>query len=56
HNQDPLPEGWFFDGSVYVDINGNRLTHRPDIDHFIEKFIETENRRISDAKAEVVSY
>lgn len=29
HKYDPLPEGWFFDGSVFLDYDGNRRRDRP---------------------------
>jgi len=41
----PLPEGWFYDGSVYVDMEGNRCSHRPDLEDLVQEFITTENRR-----------
>jgi len=50
HSDKPLPEGWFFDGTAFVDINGNRLLHRPDLEGFVEEFIDVENKRIIDMK------
>lgn len=29
HEADPLPQDWFFDGSVFVDYEGNRKQERP---------------------------
>lgn len=29
HEADPLPDGWFFDGAVFVDHDGNRKRERP---------------------------
>ena len=29
HKDEPLPQGWFFDGAVFVDYEGNRRTERP---------------------------
>lgn len=29
HKDEPLPPGWFFDGAVFVDYEGNRRTERP---------------------------
>ena len=29
HKFDPLPQGWLFDGTVFIDYDGNRSTERP---------------------------
>lgn len=29
HKTKPLPVGWFFDGSIFIDYEGNRRRERP---------------------------
>jgi len=41
-----LPSGWWFDGTSYVEANGNRSQLRPDIDEVVERYVEEENRKI----------
>ncbi len=42
----PLPSGWWYDGSNFVDINGNRRELRPDQDVVEKMYLERENLRI----------
>ena len=46
-----LPGGCWFDGNVYVDINGNQRRFRPDIDDILEKYFIEENKKIEDYNA-----
>jgi hypothetical protein len=39
-------EGWWFDGTMYVDINGNKRMLRPDINDVANAYIEIENVKI----------
>ena len=36
-----LPNGWWFDGSGYFDVYGNRRVLRPDIDDLAEEYIQS---------------
>lgn len=40
---DPLPEGYLFDGTNYVDFSGGRYEFHPDMPKFIEEHIATTN-------------
>lgn len=42
----PLPPGWAFDGSLYVDTSGCRSKCRPDENQLIEDFLQEENDKI----------
>jgi hypothetical protein len=42
----PLPDGWWFDGSSYLDMYGTRRTLRPDIDAMVGVHMELVNARI----------
>jgi hypothetical protein len=44
----PCPHGWFFDGQLYLNFNGDRQVMRPDIDRLIELYIDDENKRIQE--------
>lgn len=47
----PLPGNWWYDGHVYVDINGTRRTLRPDIEKLVELYVEAENAKIAEYNA-----
>ena len=44
----PCPHGWFFDGQLYLNFNGERQVIRPDIDRLIELYIDDENKKIQE--------
>lgn len=44
----PCPHGWFFDGQLYLNFNGDRQVLRPDIDRLVELYIHDENKRIQE--------
>lgn len=43
HELDPLPEGYLYDGTGYVDFIGNKLQFHPKMDQFIENFLQDQN-------------
>ncbi|KAK1948509.1 Uncharacterized protein P3T76_000798 [Phytophthora citrophthora] len=43
HAMDPLPEGYLFDGTNYVDFFGGRYEFHPCIAQFIDEYITTAN-------------
>eukprot|EP01041_Mallomonas_annulata_P000798 gene798-1550_t len=45
---DTLPHGWFYDGSHFLDFNGNRRILRPDIDDIVLNYIEEKNSSIDE--------
>ncbi|CAH8449154.1 unnamed protein product [Schistosoma rodhaini] len=42
----PLPQGWYYTGTYYVNMNGEKLFQHPNINEFIEEYIEGENTKI----------
>jgi len=55
----PVPSGWWFDGSVYVDMHGTRLPHRPDMANLLEAHAAEMNSEIvkyNDMLADVKPY
>ena len=46
HQIRPIPEGWWFDGNVYVDVDGNQRKFRPDIDEILDMHLEEKNEEI----------
>ncbi|KAG1703370.1 hypothetical protein DVH05_008278 [Phytophthora capsici] len=53
HAMDPLPEGYLFDGTNYVDFFGGRYEFHPCIAQFIDEYITTvnEDRKATNLKA-----
>ncbi|KAL3673896.1 hypothetical protein V7S43_001583 [Phytophthora oleae] len=53
HAMDPLPEGYLFDGTNYVDFFGGRYEFHPCIAQFIDEYITTANddRKATNLKA-----
>ena len=45
YNHKPV-EGWWYDGTMYVDINGNKRMLRPDINEIANSYIDLENTKI----------
>lgn len=52
---DPLPEGYLFDGTNYVDFFGGRYEFHPCIAQFIDEYITAANddRKATNLKATV---
>ena len=39
-----IPGGWWFDGNVYLDVNGNKRPYRPDIDDILVDYMIEKNK------------
>jgi hypothetical protein len=39
----PLPSGWWYDGTGYVDVYGTRLMNRPDMKSLVSRYVEEKN-------------
>ena len=39
-----LPGGWWFDGNVYLDVNGNKRPYRPDIEDILVDYMIEKNK------------
>jgi len=46
HRNDPLPDGWFFDGTRYVNFSGGRAVRRPDEEEILMAWVAEENSRV----------
>ncbi|CAE7666599.1 unnamed protein product [Symbiodinium microadriaticum] len=42
----PVPSGWWYDGSSYVDMHGSRLSNRPDIDTLLDLYLIEKNKEV----------
>ncbi|RLN06554.1 hypothetical protein BBO99_00007858 [Phytophthora kernoviae] len=53
HAMDPLPDGYLFDGTNYVDFFGGRYEFHPSIDQFVDEYITAANddRKATNLKA-----
>lgn len=49
-----LPDGYFFDGGGYVDVNGHKQQQHPQINEFFSKSVETHNAQVRDANEVLV--
>jgi hypothetical protein len=47
-SETPLPSGWWFDGTGYVDVYGTRLMHRPDMKSLLCRYVEEKNCDIAE--------
>ena len=56
HLFDPLPEGFRFTGSDYVDMDGNISKWHPDFDKYAMNYLEEENKEAQKKNAQIQSY
>ncbi|XP_071485404.1 dynein axonemal assembly factor 9-like [Diadema antillarum] len=48
HHLDPLPAGWFYNGSQYVSMSGEKTNTHPEMERYISDFIEESNVKIKE--------
>ncbi|XP_069488352.1 dynein axonemal assembly factor 9 isoform X2 [Ambystoma mexicanum] len=46
HHLDPLPEGYFYNGTQFVNFLGEKTDYHPLMDHFINDYMEAANKEI----------
>ncbi|PIK36895.1 hypothetical protein BSL78_26276 [Apostichopus japonicus] len=46
HHLDSLPEGWFYNGSQYLNFAGEKQLHHPNMDSFLEDYLDSCNEEI----------
>lgn len=46
HRLDPLPPGWFYNGSNYVSLTGEKEFHHPLLDSFLDSYLLNINENI----------
>ena len=56
HILDPLPVGYRFTGSDYVDMEGNFSSYHPDFDLHAQRYLEEENKDIMRKNEAIQSY
>ncbi|XP_070539878.1 dynein axonemal assembly factor 9-like [Ptychodera flava] len=53
HHLDPLPEGWFYNGTQYVNMSGEKSNSHPGLDQFIQQYLENINKQIDNYNAQI---
>ena len=53
HMGDPLPDGFFFNGSQYVSFDGQRLDMHPYIEKFIDEYLDDYNTKAVQFNADI---
>lgn len=43
HVSDMLPDGWFFNGYFYLDVNGKTANEHPNLEFIIKQYIDEQN-------------
>ncbi|CAL1528733.1 unnamed protein product [Lymnaea stagnalis] len=46
HHLDELPEGWYYNGSQFVSMDGERSFTHPNLDLFIQDYLKKKNKEI----------
>ena len=52
---DPLPEGWYYNGTYYVDAMGKKAYKHPSLNDFAKEYVEKFNTEVDQANAEIKS-
>ncbi|KER21996.1 hypothetical protein T265_14964 [Opisthorchis viverrini] len=52
----PLPAGWYYTGSYYVNMNGDKSFQHPNFDAFVQEYLEGENTKIAARNARIVNH
>ncbi|XP_035827690.1 uncharacterized protein C20orf194 isoform X2 [Aplysia californica] len=55
HHLDELPEGWFYNGSQFVSMTGERSLKHPSLESFVQEFLDRKNADIEKFNARVDS-
>ncbi|XP_071171400.1 dynein axonemal assembly factor 9-like [Mytilus edulis] len=55
HHLDPLPEGWFYNGTRFVSFDGEKQEIHPCLEDFIQQYINNKNKEVEkfNAKADM---
>ena len=48
-----LPDGWYFDGTYYLDCNGDKQKEHPGLEAIVAFYIEEQNGQIGTYNREV---
>ncbi|TGZ68064.1 hypothetical protein CRM22_004459 [Opisthorchis felineus] len=52
----PLPAGWYYTGSYYVNMNGDKSFQHPNFEAFVQEYLEGENTKIAARNARIVNH
>jgi hypothetical protein len=55
HRDAPVPAGWHFDGTWYVDSWGEKSAHHPEMQKWIEEYLQTRNEQVKQHNEGVLS-
>ncbi|XP_022080839.1 LOW QUALITY PROTEIN: uncharacterized protein C20orf194-like [Acanthaster planci] len=55
HHLDALPQGWFYNGSQYVSMAGEKTDTHPDMDAFINEYLKQANKIVEEYNARIES-
>ncbi|ESO97007.1 hypothetical protein LOTGIDRAFT_115481, partial [Lottia gigantea] len=50
-----LPEGWFYNGSQYISLDGEKTSTHPQLEKFLEEYIKEKNIEITNLNKEIDS-
>ncbi|KAF6030280.1 C20orf194 [Bugula neritina] len=50
---EPLPSGWFYNGSQYVDMTGERTDRHPEFDRFIQEYVDQHNAEVEEHNSQL---
>nr|XP_011448539.2 uncharacterized protein C20orf194 isoform X2 [Crassostrea gigas] len=53
HHLDPLPAGWFYNGTQFVSFDGEKQDLHPSLETFIQEYIDQKNKEITEFNNEV---
>ncbi|RUS85252.1 hypothetical protein EGW08_007013 [Elysia chlorotica] len=58
HHLDELPDGWFYNGSQFVSMSGERSLKHPSLENFVQAYLDQRNAEIErfNARIETDSY
>ncbi|XP_061194879.1 dynein axonemal assembly factor 9-like isoform X1 [Saccostrea echinata] len=48
HHLDPLPAGWFYNGTQFVSFDGEKQDLHPSLETFIQEYIDSKNKEIQE--------
>ncbi|BFY98283.1 hypothetical protein BsWGS_01323 [Bradybaena similaris] len=55
HHLDELPEGWYYNGSRFVSMDGERSLKHPNLEKFLQTYLSNRNAQIEKYNAKVES-
>ncbi|XP_053407607.1 dynein axonemal assembly factor 9-like isoform X1 [Mercenaria mercenaria] len=53
HHLDPLPEGWFYNGTQYVSFDGTKQDQHPNLEEFVNDYVAQQNVAVTEYNKKV---